>query len=93
LTYIEAMAAGVPVVAKADRCLEGVLLDGVNGFSFTDGEGLAQTLDRLLNDDIERERLSRGAQSTAKQFSAEVYADRVAYEYTRLFEKPHRRLA
>jgi 1,2-diacylglycerol 3-alpha-glucosyltransferase len=34
LTYIEAMAAGLPVLAKADRCLEDVLINGKNGYAF-----------------------------------------------------------
>lgn len=87
LTYIEAMAAGLPVVARADRCLEGILQDGVNGYTFEDKAGLVSALDKILPNDLERERLSRGAMGTAERFSAAGYADRVADEYRRLLDR------
>ena len=31
LTYIEALAAGVPALCRQDPCLAGVIIDGVNG--------------------------------------------------------------
>lgn len=48
LTYIEAMASGLPVVARADKCLEDILEQGKNGFAFTSKEGLYQGLDQIL---------------------------------------------
>ena len=50
LTYIEALASGMPIVAKADRVLDDVLIEGENGFSFTDKTSLVSAL-MLLNDD------------------------------------------
>ena len=87
LTYIEAMAAGLPVVAKADECLKGILLDGANGYAFKDQEGLVEALDKILFDDLERERLGRGARATADRFSAQEYANRIAGTYGRLLDK------
>ena len=87
LTYIEAMAAGLPVIARADRCLEGILREGVNGYSFEDRDGLIRALDKVLSGDLERERLSRGALNTAEGFSAAGYADRVAGVYYQLLER------
>ena len=34
LTYIEALAAGVPALCRADLCLEGVILEGENGWQY-----------------------------------------------------------
>ncbi|MCL1805573.1 MAG: glycosyltransferase family 4 protein [Clostridiales bacterium] len=87
LTYIEAMAAGLPVAARADRCLEGILQDGVNGYAFEDQAGLVGALDKILADDAARQDLSLGAMATAEEFSAAVYADRVAAVYERLLER------
>ena len=89
LTYIEAMAAGLPVVAKADDCLSGILQDGVNGYAFKDGDGLVKALDRILTNDLEREKLGKGAMETAERFSAQEYASRIAGEYSSLLEKTH----
>ena len=34
LTYIEALAAGVPVLCRADPCLDGVIREGENGWQY-----------------------------------------------------------
>ena len=34
LTYVEALAAGVPALCRADPCLEGVIQDGENGWQY-----------------------------------------------------------
>ncbi|MCL1848760.1 MAG: glycosyltransferase, partial [Clostridiales bacterium] len=93
LTYIEALAAGVPVVAKADRCLEGVVIEGVNGYTFEDGDGLLKALDRILTDPAEAYKLRAGALQTADHYSAKEFAQKVASEYTELIRIPHRRTA
>ena len=36
LTYVEALAAGVPALCRADPCLSGVIRDGENGWQFRD---------------------------------------------------------
>ncbi|MDR1193853.1 MAG: glycosyltransferase family 4 protein [Peptococcaceae bacterium] len=81
LTYIEAMAAGLPVVAKADRCLDGVLEDGKNGYAFQDQAGMLTALDLILGDDAARELLAQRARQTARRFSAAGYGERVAELY------------
>lgn len=48
LTYIEAMASGLPVVAKEDSCLEDILENGYNGYTFTDKEGFLYGLEQVL---------------------------------------------
>ena len=35
LTYLEAMASGLPLLCREDDCLKGVLSPGENGFSYT----------------------------------------------------------
>ena len=37
LTYIEALASGLPALCRQDPCLTGVIRDGVNGWQFRDG--------------------------------------------------------
>ncbi len=49
LTYIEAMASGTPILCRQDTCLEKVLLEGINGFSFTDEDSFLERLDYICN--------------------------------------------
>ncbi len=48
LTYFEAMAAGLPVVAKKDPCLNEILKDSFNGYAFETQEEFLQALDKVL---------------------------------------------
>lgn len=36
LTYIEALATGRPILVRNDKCLEGVLQQGINGYGYSD---------------------------------------------------------
>jgi len=84
LTYIEALASGLPVVAKSDPCLDGVLENNVNGQTFNDKEELLQALDYILYNDLQRAQLSRGAVKSSEKFSAAYFARRVELEYKNL---------
>ena len=61
LIYIEALASGVPVIAKSDACLEGVLQNGVNGYLFSDEAEFIHKVDCILKDARHRDELSRAA--------------------------------
>lgn len=84
LTYIEALASGVPIVAKTDQCLEDVLIDGFNGFFFSDEAEMTEALDRVLYDQKLREKLSEHARETSKKFSAEHFAESILTQYEEL---------
>lgn len=88
LTYIEALAAGVPALCRQDPCLAGVVVDGVNGWQFRDGAGFRTGVARLLADPALREELARhGAELARRDFSAESFARRVAAVYTQVLER------
>ena len=48
LTYIEAAASGLPLVCRADSCLEGVLEHGKNGFIYTDRKNFCRYVSAAL---------------------------------------------
>ncbi len=50
LTYVEAMANGLPLLCRRDDCLIGVLLEGENGFSYEDEDGFRTALEKLLRE-------------------------------------------
>ena len=82
LTYFEALACGLPVLVRADPCLEGVVENGVNGWQWTDAASFGQALDAFQRmDGPGREALAAGALDTAGRFSAEHFARQVLEVY------------
>lgn len=81
LTYIEALASGLPVVAKADACLEGVVENHVNGYTFEHKEGFLRALDAILDDRKHQETLSMGAVHSAQKFSEVTFSENVERLY------------
>ncbi|MGE4549281.1 MAG: glycosyltransferase family 4 protein [Intestinibacillus sp.] len=75
LTYIEAMASGLPQVVRKDDCLQGVVNDGKNGFLFASPEECAKRLSILLGDDKLRRAMSENAREHARGFSMEVFGE------------------
>ncbi len=49
LTYLEALAANIPILAQKDPCLNHLLIDGKNGKAFDNRETFAAGLDYLIN--------------------------------------------
>ncbi len=86
LTYIEALASGVPVVAREDKCLEDILVQGVNGYMFTDKEGLYHGLDRILYLDKETD-YSVNAKNSVNKFSTDEFARRVEQVYHQVMSR------
>ncbi len=81
LTYLEAMACGVPLVCREDPCLKGVLEDGVNGFTYRTREEFTEKTARLLADRDLWERMSREAETRAAAFSEDAAAERTLALY------------
>jgi len=86
LTYLEALASGVPALCRQDPCLEGVVKDGVNGWQFTDSGAFRRRLDAFISSPELRQRLHQGALDSAAQFSAEVFAQRAEAVYREQLE-------
>jgi len=84
LTYIEALASGMPIVAKADRVLDDVLIEGENGFSFTDKTSLLSALDMLLNYDSLRHEMGINAKKSVEKFTGAQYASAVSDLYSEI---------
>jgi glycosyltransferase involved in cell wall biosynthesis len=79
LTLLEAMAAGVPVVAVTNAGVREIAGDAA---LLTDAHGLAGTLGRIAGDAALRERLARAGAERAAAFSWEESARRHVEAYT-----------
>ena len=80
---LEAMQAGLPIVASKTGGIPDVIEDGVNGLLVPPGnpEALAYAIDRLLADRDLAYRLSEGARERGKDYDWEVLAERVLAVY------------
>lgn len=80
LTYIEALASGLPVVARRDPCLDGVLFHGRNGYVFEDENSFIYGMEQVL---YNRRKIDYRANAleSVEQFSTEKFAGRIENIY------------
>ena len=81
LTYVEALAAGMPALCRADPCLNGVIRDGENGWQFRDFSDFMSKLETFRAHPELRRALSEQAAASARDYSAEEFARRVEAIY------------
>ena len=82
MTFAEAMASGLPLLARRDVVLENLLIDGKTGWYFTDAEDLAEKLKMLQN--LSEEELNEMKENALRQIqplSSEVFYERVMEVY------------
>jgi len=77
ITTVEAMsAAAVPIVMRAGGQLE-IVREGIDGYFFTDVEGLLARTRQVIEDDSLRQRLSESSVQRAKVFDRESFEQRL----------------
>lgn len=81
LTYIEALASGLPLVCRADPCLAGVVQDGRNGWQYRTAAGLQGRVTALLQSEALRAAMGRRSAELAEDFSAESFGRAAAELY------------
>ena len=81
LTYVEALAAGVPALCRTDDCLTGVIREGENGWQYRDERDFMNKLDWLRRHPDHWAELGRQAAASAVDFSAETFAARLEAIY------------
>ena len=96
---VEAMAAGIPVVATRSGAITETVKDQETGFLVekNDPEALAKAILTLLQDDARAERMGRaGRQRAMERFTWDRVADRMYTRYRDLYQlsvRPECRLA
>ena len=81
LTYLEALASGLPLVCRKDACLDDIVTDGWNGGLYTSFEPFQKWITAFCGDAAVTQQLSRHAVQTAERFSAAGFAEKVEFCY------------
>lgn len=81
LTYIEALSSGCPIVCKWDECLEGIIIQGKNGFAYKKQWEFSHYLVEILGNDRLRENMAKEAIAKASQYSSNKFKEKVLNSY------------
>lgn len=87
MTFVEAMASGLPLLARKDTVLEELLIDGKTGWYFTDAEDLSEKLLKLeAMDAKELLAMKKAAKEQVKPLSSEVFYERAIEVYQKAID-------
>jgi len=81
LTYIEALACGLPLVCKKDSCLDEVLFINYNGIQYDTSDTFIEAVLNIQENEILRKAMSNGAKIIAKNYSNIAFGKKVAKLY------------
>jgi len=96
LTYIEALAAGLPALCHADEALDGVVEDGVNGWQYHDEAEFRAKLAEFASAAALQKRMAEAASRSAAAWSDDAFGQRAEALYSerlRLADNVRRRNA
>ena len=83
ITYLEALSCGLPVVCRKDACVEGIVRDGQNGYTYESQEEFAAFCRLLAADGERRRRFGASALETGRKFDAGHFGEQVLQAYGR----------
>ena len=81
LTYIEAAANGLPLVCREDPCLDGVIAQGENGFTYTSPDEFLDEMDRVLEDPDWCVCAGQKSEEIASRYGKEQFAQNIEAVY------------
>jgi len=77
LTYVEAAANGLPLLCRRDPCLDGVLVEGENGWEYEAEEEFCQILDAIISNPQCCRAAGSQSEKIAATFDKSCFAERV----------------
>lgn len=87
LTYIEALACSLPIVCRKDHALDMSLINGVNGYDFTDDAEFKRVILPLVDNADLRKEMGLDAVQSVGKFSLETFADNLMRVFTQVLEE------
>ena len=87
MTYVEALANGLPLVCRQDKCLLDVIEPGDNGYTYTDCEEFVRWTRKILSDPQRRKRMAAFSLEQSKRFYKDVFVHSVEALYQDILNK------
>lgn len=81
LTYIEAAANGLPLLCRQDKCLDEVLIQGENGYEYTDEDEFFKSIEAILADPEWCESAGKKSEKIADAFDTGAFGDAIEKIY------------
>lgn len=81
LTYIEAAANGLPLLCRQDKCLDDVIMQGENGFEYTNEDEFYEIIQTVAIDKEWRDKASKRSEEIAAGFDKHVFGDSIEKIY------------
>ncbi|MEY8320457.1 glycosyltransferase family 4 protein [Lachnospiraceae bacterium 46-61] len=89
LTFAEAMAGGIPVIAKRDESIENIIENNKTGLLFETEEDLTEKLYMLLNTPALQKRLSNASITKMELLSVSAFAEHMEQLYENTIDVYH----
>lgn len=86
LTYVEALANGLPLLCKKDDCLDGVLIEDKTGYFYNNDVEYINALEKLLSAD-KRKEISKNSLLHSALFDKKNFAKAVTEVYDKVLNK------
>ncbi|MBQ9328301.1 MAG: RecX family transcriptional regulator [Solobacterium sp.] len=87
MTFVEAMASGLPLLARKDSVLEELLIDEKTGWYFMDAEDLAQRILQIETmDEAQLSQMKQAAEVQVQPLSSEVFCQKAVAVYEQAIE-------
>lgn len=87
LTYIEALAAGLPLIVRYDEVLENVVTDGYNGLFFYEPEKLPEKIMKVYNNKKLFNKLQKNTSKSVLKYDHNIYIENILKVYNMAIEK------
>lgn len=90
MTYLEALATGLPIFGRRDEVLDGLLEEGKSGFYFDDEDELVKKWEQFfLLSENEREAMRKICVEKTKPYSTKMFASKALAVYAQAIDDYH----